>query len=499
MAETQYSRITGLAPGHNDRDASAVEALGDVWRERLADMRGSPALERFNEQLYRSWAIETGILERLYSIDRGVTQILVERGLDISLLEHGSTDRPPAEVIEILRDHRDTVDYIMDFVSGNQEISLHFVRSLHQSLTRNQDKVDAVDQFGNHISLPLLKGTWKEIANNPTRPDGAIHAYCPPELVQEEMENLLRFLAEAFRGGVPTTVISSWLHHRFTQIHPFQDGNGRVARALAAFVFIKSSMFPIVIDRDDRGVYIDALERADSGDLKPLISLWNRLERQSIEYALGLVDTVTEKSNFPPPSLLREKLLEAIGDRAKRRREAKQNKLNKVLETGRSVYKDLIEREMSGLQQALENILHQADPTFECTVDRVTGEKGHWFKAQLVAVAQKYGYFCDLSYYHEWSRLKIRYGENNDGQSVEMVISLHSLGREFSGVLVMSGFVAERSRDDDGRFVTNEPRKVSERPLSFTYAEPIEQVKERAKEWLDDAVNVALENFRGIL
>ena len=38
--------------------------------------------------------------------------------------------------------------------------------------------------------------------------------------------------------GVPLEVEAAWLHHRFTQIHPFEDGNGRVARALASLVFI---------------------------------------------------------------------------------------------------------------------------------------------------------------------------------------------------------------------------------------------------------------------
>lgn len=64
---------------------------------------------------------------------------------------------------------------------------------------------------------------------------------------------------------------AAFLHHRFTQIHPFQDGNGRVARALASLIFIKAEDFPIVVLDSERGTYIDSLEAADQGQLQPLI------------------------------------------------------------------------------------------------------------------------------------------------------------------------------------------------------------------------------------
>ena len=57
------------------------------------------------------------------------------------------------------------------------------------------------------------------------------------------------------RRGVPVEVEAAWLHHRFTQIHPYQDGNGRVARALASLLFIKAGWFPVVVTRDDSAVH----------------------------------------------------------------------------------------------------------------------------------------------------------------------------------------------------------------------------------------------------
>ena len=47
-----------------------------------------------------------------------------------------------------------------------------------------------------------------------------------------------------------------------------QSGNGRVARALASLIFIRKRWFPLVIDRDTVGEYIEALESGDKGDLQ---------------------------------------------------------------------------------------------------------------------------------------------------------------------------------------------------------------------------------------
>jgi hypothetical protein len=144
----------------------------------------------------------------------------------------------------------------------------------------------------------------------------------------------------------------------------------------------------------------------------------------------------------------------------------------------------------------LSNVLTAIDPSYECIADHWMDDKNHWFRGPLIEVATRYHYFCDTNTYHQWSRLKIRQRDGSDDQTIEIVVSLHSLGRAFSGVLAMSGYVADRDRDDDGRSVTGSPRLIAERPLSFTYAETEEAVEQRCKEWLDMALNIALESFR---
>ena len=176
-------------------------------------------------------------------------------------------------------------------------MSKGYIHELHAALLRQQETATVVDQFDDVFEAELLKGQYKKHPNNPTRPDGSIHQYCPPEHVDSEMERLIELHAYHVSQGVPVEVQSAWLHHRFAQIHPYQDGNGRVARALASLVFIKAGWFPIVVTRDDRTRYIDALEIADQGDLRPLIEFFVDVQKSSLFQATQAAADVFPANN----------------------------------------------------------------------------------------------------------------------------------------------------------------------------------------------------------
>lgn len=68
----------------------------------------------------------------------------------------------------------------------------------------------------------------------------------------------------------------AWFQHRFVQIHPFNDYNGRTARMLTTFLLIKFNLHPSEIKADtkkDRKAYIKALQNADEGDYSALENL----------------------------------------------------------------------------------------------------------------------------------------------------------------------------------------------------------------------------------
>jgi len=177
---------------------------------------------------------------------------------------------------------------LFSFVTGEINLSAFYIRQLHQVLTRNQATTLAQDSFGDVVQVPLVHGQWKSFSNNPKRPDGIIHQYCPPEQVESEIERLVDIYNEHIEMGVPPEIEAAWLHHRFTQIHPFQDGNGRVARTLASLIFVRQGLFPVVIKSHDRDDYIRASEVADTGDLSDLVNLFSRLQERILIKGLSL-------------------------------------------------------------------------------------------------------------------------------------------------------------------------------------------------------------------
>jgi Fic-DOC domain mobile mystery protein B len=76
----------------------------------------------------------------------------------------------------------------------------------------------------------------------------------------------------------PLDEIAARLHHRLTVIHPFPNGNGRLARLLTDVFLVSRGHDRFTWGRSDlakedeaRGRYIAALRAADAGDMRPLL------------------------------------------------------------------------------------------------------------------------------------------------------------------------------------------------------------------------------------
>jgi hypothetical protein len=160
-----YKFIENLPTNWQQYSQTELKSLGQVWQERKAALTQSDALEQFTRRLRREWAIETGIIERLYTWDRGVTELLLEQGIEASLIANrGGLRREEAErVAALIHDQESIIQGLFEFVKGQIPLSEHYIRSMHAQFTAHQDSVEALASDGRIMQIPLVKGEYKRL------------------------------------------------------------------------------------------------------------------------------------------------------------------------------------------------------------------------------------------------------------------------------------------------------------------------------------------------
>ena len=497
MIAYKWKPLEGLNLQSIEVDFQEIDSLQRQWlnfrKEREA--LDPDAYKAFRERIERSWAIETGIIEGIYAIDRGTTQTLVENGLRADLIERGSTDRDPHELIEVLRDHQDSAAFVSEYIENKKPLSKQYMRELHQLLTRNQPTYTAVDQFGKLIDTPLDRGGFKKQPNNPTRTDKLIHEYCPPIQVDSEIDRLVDLYHEYDEtgSGDHKLLIAAWLHHRFTQIHPFQDGNGRVARALLTWHLAKEEYLPIVITRDDRKDYIECLEIADSGDLNPFVAFIVRLERRIILDALGQPKPV-------PDSRILSQVLDHITDQVRRQnrdRLAQMRTVNNVAQSLQDGAVEYLRSEADAIRQSLED----AGLSVTCSVDTGgPGDREHWYRAQIVQTAQAANHWANLNESRFFVKLSINPQDQPLTPRLVFVVSLHHVGRQLAGIMAATAFAQIVSIQDHTTDKLEEPADLDFKnctvdSFTFTWEDNAETVRTRFLDWVEESLGIALRHW----
>ncbi|TVQ16855.1 MAG: Fic family protein [Leptolyngbya sp. DLM2.Bin15] len=480
-----WQPITDLPLEWRDLASSELPPLVTVWNEQADRLRQSGEFQTFNEKLRREIAIETGIIERLYTIDRGITRLLIEQGIDEALIPHGATDRPVKQVVSLIRDQEAAIEGLFDFVGGQRTLSTFYIKQLHQLLTQSQDSTEALDPITDRIfRVSLIKGDWKRQPNNPLRPDGSVHEYCPPEQVASEMDTLIALHHQHRDQRVPPEIESAWLHHRFTQIHPFQDGNGRVARCLASLVFIQASWFPLILTRDDRAVYIAALETADQGNLSGLINLFAKSQKQAFLRSLGLSEQVLSEARRT------QVIISSIAEKLKRNQSASIQERCKKAESFASSLFDIADKRLQDVADEIKlSVQNFVDDAQVFTISAAAGDpRSYYHRYQVVETAKQLGYFANLRNYHAWIQLVI-----NVETSTTLLLSFHVLGHEYRGLLVCTACAYHRDDSEEGERNISDIQPLIDSPFQFSYADEEENLVERFKSWLEDVVVTGLE------
>ncbi|TNE30494.1 MAG: Fic family protein, partial [Bacteroidetes bacterium] len=404
----------------HDLDTSTLDDLSSSWYERREVLqKNSQEYREFIEELKREHAIETGIVERMYDLEKGITETFIKKGFVDSYISHNDTNIPVPKLLSHLSDHLNAVDFVFDVVNENRDITIGFIKELHALVTRNQEYTEGRDQFGNKTRIELLKGKFKTLNNNPIREDGTQVMYCPTEHVQSEMDNLIRFYKEAESNKIHPLLCATWFHHAFTTIHPFQDGNGRVARLLASLILIKHGLFPFTVLREEAKVrYIDALEKADVGEPQPLVEYFAEVQKRHIEKALNLKEV--SSSSF-------DEVVEIFSGKLENWQSKKVAEREEILNSNRDqVFEFCIENLSSITDQLKSKIGSNAVLSIQTCRPNDEERQGYYF-GQIIKYAKKHNYYFNRNFPKGWMTFRIELAES---KKYQLCITVHHYGYE---------------------------------------------------------------------
>lgn len=173
------------------------------------------------------------------SLTESETKVLIEDGLTVG-------GRPLKEMFEAV-DHAKAYDYMFTLL-GNKEIDKKDILYLHKLFYQNIDE----DSAGKFRNIPVFIS-------------GSNYPVTKVENITNEINSLCKWIITERKNFHPV-VFAALVHKKFVFIHPFKDGNGRVARLLMNTALIQDGYLPALIPPILRTEYISLLEKAHKDD-----------------------------------------------------------------------------------------------------------------------------------------------------------------------------------------------------------------------------------------
>ena len=186
-------------------------------------------------------------------------------GQTISLLVYGKAEgNAPMRDYEEMKAHHAALEYIKQKAKEKERpLTEVFIRDVHQIMMK-EDYTIYDQRDGKPIQYTIHVGKYKTRPNSVKTLTGEIFEYASPEETPALMADLVAWYNETkAEGKLSPLQLAALFHFRYIRIHPFEDGNGRIARLMVNFILSSYGYPMIVIHTEDKNNYISALEKCD--------------------------------------------------------------------------------------------------------------------------------------------------------------------------------------------------------------------------------------------
>jgi Fic family protein len=176
----------------------------------------------------------------------------------VQILDKGKWPDKPKEDIAETYGVAEAVNYIR---KTRTHISLELIKDLHETVFKNS-KPFAGEFRGKGVEVAVVDSLGQ-----------IVHRGAPSKKIAELLRELVEWY-DKHKKKYPPLVLAAVVHNQFENIHPFQDGNGRVGRLLLNNILLKHGLPPVNIEFSRRREYYASLSAYETEhNLRPTIEL----------------------------------------------------------------------------------------------------------------------------------------------------------------------------------------------------------------------------------
>lgn len=167
--------------------------------------------------------------------------------------------------LEEMKAHNVCLKMMRAEAATDNPLTENFIRQLHHTMLREDYTVYRKLPDGTQTSYVVHAGCYKTRPNSVITRTGERFDYASPEETPALMYDLIKWYnQESQKKEMSAIEMASLFHYRYIRIHPFEDGNGRIARLMVNYILLRHNYPMIVIHSKNKDAYLRALNRADA-------------------------------------------------------------------------------------------------------------------------------------------------------------------------------------------------------------------------------------------
>lgn len=278
-----------------------------------------------------------------------------------------------------------------------QPLTEYFIRTLHQTLLREDYTVYRLLPDGTNTSYVVHAGQYKTRPNSVITATGERFEYASPEETPALMSDLLQWYNQAEAEGTMSPIeLASLFHYRYIRIHPFEDGNGRISRLIVNYILYRHGYPMIVVKSSDKNNYLTALNRCDVA-IGPIPSDGAHAELSQITPFVEYMSKCLERALTISIKGAKGENIEDADDWRKNLKLKYRDQINKPEATEEEI-NAILEKDFSDLLKYIDNELTEFYSVFTSV---------HWEAGHGIYKNAERGVFCsDINFYKEFNIIK---------------------------------------------------------------------------------------------